>query len=270
MNKTILYCIIASLSLMMSIMVSMNTFAVSNGEAGSNIHYSGEEIAAFAKQVEKTLAKKGARVFIVGRVGRPAKELPAGIHYTHTAFGVYSMITTEDGRTVPGYAMYNLYQREGQPHISDLVTDFPADFFASVQEMKAGIVIPTPVMQRRLLNVINSELYQALHVPQYSAIANPYTLAYQNCTEHVLDVINAAIYQTHDIEQIKRNTTAYFEAQLVNISPLKLMLGNLLMKDVTTSDHNGPVVTATFNAIANYMDTYGLVSERFEIESEIH
>jgi hypothetical protein len=86
----------------------------------------------------------------------------------------------------------------------------------------------------------------------------------------VLDVINAAIYQTNDIEQIKRNTTAYFEAQPVNVSPLKLMLGNWLIKDVTTSDHNGPVVTATFNAIANYMDTYGLVRERFEIEPEIY
>jgi hypothetical protein len=123
----------------------------------------------------------------------PAKELPAGIHYTHTAFGVYSIITTEDGRTVPGYAMYNLYQREGQPHISDLVTDFPADFFASVQEMKAGIVIPTPVMQRRLLNIINSELYQALHarpllIPTHWPIRIVLSMCYTNPRKSSVEV----------------------------------------------------------------------------------
>lgn len=76
------------------------------------------------------------------------------------------------------------------------MTDFPVDFFAGVQKLKAGIVIPTPELQRRLLATIQSDVYRDLHVPAYSAVANPFTLEYQNCTEHTLDVLNAAIYQT--------------------------------------------------------------------------
>ncbi|MCP4696531.1 MAG: DUF2145 domain-containing protein [Gammaproteobacteria bacterium] len=31
---------------------------------------------------------------------------------------------------------------------------------------------------------------------------------FQNCTEYVLDVLNAAIYQTNDIKQLKANASA--------------------------------------------------------------
>ena len=72
--------------------------------------------------------------------------------------------------------------------------------------------------QQRLLDVISSPTYAALHDPHYSLIANPYTLGKQNCTEHTLDVINAAIYQTSDIKTIKANEKAYFVAQPVKAS----------------------------------------------------
>ena len=42
-----------------------------------------------------------------------------------------------------------------------------------------------------------------LLISDYSVIANPFTLEYQSCTEHTLDVITAAIYETNDIKVIK-------------------------------------------------------------------
>lgn len=231
-------------------------FSSSSGQADEALHYSPEQIIKFAKKVEKTLASKGAYVAILARMGRPRSELPEGMHFTHVAFAVYSEITTSDGRKVPGYAIYNLYQKDGAPDVSALVQDFPVDFFAGVAELEAGIIIPSAELQKRLLDVIGSPAYSTLHEPHYSVIANPYTLGKQNCTEFVLDVTNAAIYQTDDIKKIKANEKAYFVAQKVNVNPFKLMLGSMFSKEVSTSDQNGQPVTATFETISKYLEKY--------------
>lgn len=236
--------------------VSAAGFSSSSSAAGEETHFKAEQVIAFAKKVERTMAAKGARVAILARMGRPASELPEGMHFTHVAFAVYSQITTGDGRKLPGYAIHNLYQDNGRPDVSSLVQDFPVDFFAAVAQLEAGIIIPSPELQRRLIEVIASPTYKALHEPHYSVIANPYTLGRQNCTEFVLDVVNAAIYQTGDINLIKANEKANFVAQTVNVSPLKLMFGAMFSAEVSTSDQNGTPVTATFEKIGEFLQKY--------------
>jgi hypothetical protein len=228
----------------------------SGSSAQASPHFPADKIMVFAKKVERTLASEGTRVAIVARMGRPLPEMPEGMHFTHVAFAVYSNITLADGNTVPGYAIFNLYQKDDRPDVSTLAQDFPVDFFAGVAHLEAGILIPSPELQQRLLQVIASPAYASLHDPRYSLIANPYTLGRQNCTEFVLDVINAAIYQTSDIGIIKANTKAYFKAQTVNVNPLKLMLGAMFSAEVSTSDQQGKPVTATFEKIAEYLQTY--------------
>lgn len=181
----------------------------SGSSAQASPHFPPEQIIGFAKKVERTLASEGARVAILARMGRPLADMPEGMRFTHVAFAVYSTITLANGSTVPGYAIYNLYQNDDQPNVSHLAQDFPVDFFAGVAVLEAGILIPSPELQQRLLEVIGSPVYAALHDPRYSLIANPYTLGRQNCTEFVLDVINAAIYQTNDINIIKANMREY-------------------------------------------------------------
>jgi len=75
-----------------------------------------EQIAAFSKDVERTLAQHGARVAILGRTGRSIEDLPDGVRYTHVAFAVYSMIQLEGGSQQPGYTIYNLYQQSDNPN----------------------------------------------------------------------------------------------------------------------------------------------------------
>jgi hypothetical protein len=248
---------------------SLPTYAVNgSSSAAEEIHFSAQQIIKFAKQVERTLAEKGAHVAILARMGRPAAELPEGMHFTHVAFAVYSQITTADGRKIPGYAIYNLYQQNDHPEISTLVQDFPVDFFAGVAVLEAGIIIPSANLQQRLLDVINSPTYAALHDPHYSLIANPYTLGKQNCTEHTLDVISAAIYQTDDLRRIKANEKAYFKAQPVKVNPFKLALGSLFSAEIATSDQPGEPVTATFETIGQYLQQYDAGSEVLTITPE--
>lgn len=245
--------------------VAMTAGAYASSQANSEPNFEPEKIAMFAKKVEKELAAKGVRVFIIARVGRPTSELPNGIKFTHTAFAVYSSIKTEDGRTVPGYAIYNLYQRDDEPNVSDLVVDYPIDFFMGAHQLQAGIIIPKPELQRRLLSVIGSDVYKTLHNPNYSALANPYNQRYQNCTEHTLDVINAAIYDTSDRNQLKANTRKYYRAQNVDLDPLKLLVGALFLPDIALSDQGEEIHTSTFTTIANYLTQNKLVEEHFVI-----
>lgn len=130
---------------------------------------------------------------------------------------------------------------------------------------KWGVIIPSAELQKRLLTTIASPTYQRLHDPHYSAIANPYTLGKQNCTEHTLDVINAAIYQTDDIKRIKASEKAYYSAQRVNVNPLKLMLGSMFSTEISLADQPSTPVTATFETIASYLKKYDDGAEVFII-----
>jgi hypothetical protein len=232
-----------------------------SSQSTEEIHYSVEQILKFSKKVEKVLASKGAYVALVARKGRPKAEMPEGMAFTHVGFAVYSDITTKDGRKVPGYAMYNAYQQDDKPYTSKLINDFPPDFFANVADLEAGVIIPSLTLQKRLLETINSPLYGGFHDPRYSAIANPYTLGRQNCTEFVLDIINSSIYQTGDIHKIKAVEKQYFVAQRVNVNPVKLVLGSMFMREITLSDHPSTPVTATFETIAQYLLKYDKGSE---------
>ena len=227
-----------------------------------------EQIAAFSKQLEHTLARHGARVAIVARSGRPDHELPTGVRYTHVAFAVYSMIELANGHRQPGYAMYNLYQDAEQQRRSYLVQDYPFDFFAAVPTLRSGIIIPTPQLQQRLLNTITGSSYQKLHNPVYSLMANPHNNQTQNCTEFTLNVLQASIYQTDDIDYIKRSLSEHFSPYRVRVNPLKLVAGALLTEGVSLLDHPGPVQTTTFGSIAAYMRKFDLVQQIIEIEDK--
>jgi len=247
------------------ILVCLPAFAGS--QSHSKAEYSAEQITKFAKQVEKYAAQQGARAFIIGRIGKDPKDLPKGIKFTHTAIALYSLITLESGKQVKGYAIHNLYQRAGKPHKSDLVTDYPVDFFWGAKRLTAGITIPSAAVQQRLIEAISNGAAAKVHNSNYSVISNPMNNQFQNCTEHTLLVLNSAIYQTDDINRLYANNNRYFKAQPVQISPLKLLLGSAFSKGVTTSDHSAAIKTTTFGSIAKYLKDYDLLYKSVTLNS---
>ncbi|MBX3446256.1 MAG: DUF2145 domain-containing protein [Parvibaculaceae bacterium] len=229
-----------------------------------------ERIIPFAKQVERALAERGAHVALVSRMGRDPKLMPEGVgDYTHVGIWIYSEMTTEDGRKVNGYAVHNLYQVAGEENRSELVQDFPAEFFASVFELRAGIVIPTPELQEEILRVVQSPTYEKLHVPAYSVVANPYDWRYQNCTNFVMNILVAAIYDTDDRAEITRHLKAYYEPQPVRLSGITRTVGSLFVAGFATSDHAGGVLrTSTFDSIERFLTRYDLAEAVLEITEE--
>ncbi len=263
MNPFTLLKIISVVSLGL---ISNSLWAGSN--AGGEAQFTPDEISRFAKQVEKYAAAEGARAFIIGRVGRPPEQLPKGVEFTHTAVAIYSAISLPDGSFARGYAIHNLYQTADKKDVSELVTDYPVDFFWNAHQMRAGIIIPSEDLQQRLIAAYAQGVQHKVHVPRYSVLANPFNADYQNCTEHTLDVINAAIYQTTDYEQLKANTKAHFLAQPMQINSVKLLLGSMVMEDVKTADHGAKVETATMGSIGYYLAANQLLDKAVILEQD--
>jgi hypothetical protein len=229
-------------------------------------HFTAVEAAGFAKQVERDLAAHGARVAIVFRTGKPRKDLPEGIAYTHAAFWVYSGITGGDGKTYKGYASYNLYQGDGKTVAVDqsyLAQDYPLDFISGDQADDVGIIIPTPEMQRRLLAVIQSPAYEKLHVQSYSLVSNPFDARHQNCTEFVLDVISAAIWGTDDYAQIKADQKAWFKPTVIHANLFQRVFGPMVNPRLKMDDQGDEIETVSYESIAGFMRQYDLMSETY-------
>ncbi len=243
--------------------------AIAQSSAPSGEIVNPERVIPFAKSVERQLANRGARVAIVSRVGRDPDKMPDGIEYTHVGLWVYSDIQTADGKTVRGYAIYNLYQEPEDAGRSCLAQDYPAEFFGEVFDLRAGVIVPTPQVQERLLKVIASPTYASLHNPNYSLVANPFRNDFQNCTNFVLQVLMAAVYGTDDRDQIAANIRAHFTPQRVGLSGLQRTLGPIFVSGFETSDHSGPIRTSTFGALGRFMVQYGMAQDQFEVtESE--
>lgn len=212
----------------------------------------------FAKQVERSLARHRAKIAILARAGRPTDELPDGVEYTHVGLAVYSRITTADGRTIPGYATYNLYQTTTRLDRSELVQDYMLDFFTGVQSLKAGIIIPNEKLQAKLLQRISDGSWRTLHNSNYSLMSNPYNNRYQNCTEYLLNLVQSAIYGTTDMDMIKHTIDQHFVSYKVRRNPFAVMLGGLFSREIAVTDHPHTFETVTFTSLANYFDSFGL------------
>ena len=242
--------------LLITVLAIAQGFSANSSSPSQVVHFKPEQISAFSIKVEQALAGSGAKVAIVARMGRPLSELPEGMHFTHVAFAVAQEKTDAYGKKSTGYAMQNLYQLNDHPDQSELVQDNPVEFFKGVVTLESGLIIPSSELQAKLLKVIESPIYKRLHQREYSIIANPYTLGRQNCTEFVLDVVNAAIYQTGDIHLVKAQEKAHFVAQPVNVSAYKLLMGAMFKTEVFISDHPKSPETATFERLASYLQTF--------------
>jgi hypothetical protein len=219
-------------------------------------HLTPAQAAAFSKQIETDLAAKGARVAIVFRTGRPHNKMPPGISYTHGAFWVYRSIKTEDGRELPGYAVYNLFAGDGKSLAvtrSYLAQDWPYNFTQGSAVDDVAVIIPSPEMQRRIVAVIDSPTYARLHNPAYSLIANPLSSKYQNCNDFMLDVIASAAWDTTDVGQIRADEIAHFHPSAIQVGPLKRLLAPMADPRIKTDDQSRVLVTATYESITAFM-----------------
>jgi hypothetical protein len=256
------------LSLTLALLLLATPAAAMPDSGGSAVtakpYLTSAQAAAFAKQVEYDLAAKGAHVAIVFRAGRPRKDMPKDVAYTHAAFWVYGDIKGGDGKTYQGYSVYNLYQGDGKTlpvNQSYLAQDFPFDFINGSQTDDVAVIIPTPEMQARIMAVVASPAYQALHVPSYTLVSNPFDPVHQNCTEFVLDVVAAAAWQTSDYATIKADLKAHFRPSIIRTNVLQRVFAPMVDRRLNLDDQPGAIQTATYESISAFMKDNGQTTD---------
>ncbi len=230
-----------------------------------------EEAAAFSKQVERSLAEKGARVGIVFRSGRSRDRLPENVRYTHGAFWVYQDIEREDGSRMQGYVVYNLFHGDGEslPKTkSYLAQDFPLDFAVGSSVDDIAVIVAAPELQRRILQVMASETYEQLHIEDYSLISNAANATFQNCNEFMLDVIAAAAWQTSDYDQIKANLAAHFQPTVIDTNLMERIFAPVADVRLKTADHPGKIETVTYESIAGFLKKFDMLQDTYVIQRD--
>ena len=219
-----------------------------------------EAAAAFSKQIERHLAASGARAALVFRTGRAREDLPDGVRYTHGALWIYQEFELADGTRARGYATWNLFHHAETRTRSYIARQFPLDFVRGAHLAEVGVIVPSPEMQRRLVELVASGGFGALHQPDYSLVSNPHDARYQNCNEFLLDLVAAAAWQTSDRARIKANLAAWFEPAVLRVSPLERLLGPMADERLRTADQAGATRTTTFAALAAFIQTHALAA----------
>lgn len=259
----------AGLALALAAAPAAQAHAAEGSVAGAAVnHFADQDAADFSKQIEQDLGAHGARLAMVFRSGRPRADLPDGIEYTHGAFWIYRSVTTDDGRTVHGYAVYNLYAGDGKgwpKTVSRLVQDWPLDFVSGSAEDDVAVIIPEPALQQRLLEVIDSPAYEALHNPAFSLVSNPLEDRYQNCNTFMLNVLAAAIWDTEDPDRIQANLHAWFKPAIVHTDPLTRLFGPMFDSRLRTGDQHGAVQTTTYRSLADFLGAYDLLQVTYKL-----
>jgi hypothetical protein len=243
--------------------------AHAGGSADSRVgveKFGDQPIRDFALKVNDELDARKVNLAIIARSGRPRSELPKGISYTHVAFVVFEPVRGADGSTFHTYTVYNLYQGDqGRQDRSYLKQDLTYDFVAGIAEKDVAVCVPTDELQARILAVIRSPAYAALHNPDYNLLTNPWVDRFDNCVTHTLKICMAAIYRTDDRARIYADIRAYFRPTPVRLGPVKALgshfIAGLSYDDV---DRSG-LQTASYDSLKAFLEENGLAKESFTV-----
>ena len=254
-----------------SLIVGLTTAqAGSSANSKSGLEVYGETaIRAFSDKVNASLDAKGVNVAIIARSGRPRNQLPEGISYTHVAIIVFEPVRTPQGETGHTYTVYNLYQGDdGRDDRSFLAQDFTYDFVAGSREKDIGVIVPVDALQKRILGVIRSPVYKALHNPHYNLVANPWKHQFDNCVTHTLRVVTAAIYGTSDEDRIQDNIRTYFKPTPVRLGLLKAIGSNFITGVSHDDEDPSGLQTASFNSLKDFFEQNQISKESFTVQMD--
>jgi hypothetical protein len=249
--------------------VLMLTPVYAGGSADSRVgveKFGDQTIREFALKVNDALDAKKVNVAIIARSGRPRSELPKGISYTHVAFAVFEPVRGADGEIFHTYAVYNLYQgAEGRPDRSYLKQDLTYDFVSGIAEEDVAVCIPAEELQARLLQVIRSPAYAALHNPDYNLVTNPWVDRFDNCVTHTLKICMAAVYETSDRARLYTNIRTYFRPTPLRFGPIK-SVGSHFVEGLSHEDKDrSGLQTASYDSLKVFLEENGLVKESFKV-----
>jgi hypothetical protein len=267
--KTLLRFFTVPLALVIMFVACPLPDARAGGSADSRVgveKFGDEAIRDLTLKLNDQLDQRHVNVAVIARAGRLRSEMPKGINYTHVAFVVFEPVKTSDGSVSYAYTVYNLYQgADGRDDRSYLKQDLTYDFVAGTAETDIAVCVPSEILQKRLLAVIRSPAYRALHIPEYNLVANPWVDRFDNCVTHSLKICVAAIYHTDDRARIYEDIREYFHPTPIHLRPLQSIGSNFVTGLSRADMDRSGLQTATYDSLKDFLATNGLMQESFVV-----
>ncbi len=182
-----------------------------------------------AAVIEKILIKQKPQVALIARVGSDLSKYQ--LHYTHIAFLVKN--TSEKHWSV--IHLLNHCETSTSSIYRQGLMNF---FLDNVYNYEAKVVIPSEILQNKLLSILVSKRKLNLHNKRYSMIAYPYSNLYQNSNQWVLEIIASALsgYNNRtDLQSWLRENN--YQPGYISIPKTKRMIIKLFKNNITFEDH---------------------------------
>lgn len=151
-----------------------------------------EKAMNLAVQTARALDASGARVVVVARVGQDLSKY--GLRYSHLGLA-YLDEPAVAGSTTPGiWRVAHKLNQCGSAQASVYRQGLAEFFLDDLHAYEAGVVMLTPNVQTRLLDVLrnNSRLLQ-MHNPAYNMLAYPWSQRYQQSNQWALETLAMAM-----------------------------------------------------------------------------
>lgn len=217
-----------------------------------------ERAMTLAEHTARHLDASGAQVVLLARVGQDLREY--GQRYSHLG------IAYRDAPGAPWRVAHKLNQcgtATAAVYRQGLGEFFLDDLF----DYEAGIVVPAPEVQARLLPALrdNRRLAQ-LHTPAYNMVAYPWAQAYQQSNQWALETLamtqDPAIATRSQAQAWLRGRG--YEPATLHLSAFKRLGARMTAANVAFDDHpnakrfSDRIETVTVDSVFRWMDRSGL------------
>ena len=211
---------------------------------------------ALAERTAQTLDKSGAQVVALGRIGQNLGEY--GVRYSHFGFAY---------REGDKWRVVHKLNQCGTAHAAVYRQGLGEFFLDDLYEYEAGVVIPTPEIQAKLLPVVrdNAKLAQ-LNTPAYSMVAYPWARTYQQSNQWALETMAMAL---EPAAQSRERAQAWLQLKdytptTLHISPMKRLGGRLTAANIAFDDHPNEkrftdrIETVTVDSVFAWLNRTGM------------
>lgn len=219
-----------------------------------------------AQRSLQALEASGAQVAIIARAGQDLSQY--GLRYSHVGL---AWRDHPAGRWVALHLLNDC----GTAH-SALYNEGLGNFFLTdLHQHKAQVILPSPALQQRLLQVLASRTPLRMHEARYNMLAYAWSTRYQNSNQWVLETLAAAAAAPGRVESRAEAQQwlgeAGYRATPVHLNAATRLGARMFRANVAFDDHpvgprmQGRIATVTVDGIEQFMRNYDPGSRVLEL-----
>ena len=216
-----------------------------------------------AEHTVQRLDTTGASVVAIARIGQDLSRY--GVRYSHMGWAY------KDGDTWRVLHKLNQCGTDRSAVYRQGIGDF---FLDAPHEYLAGIVVPSPEVQARLLpRLKDAALTAPMHTRRYSMLSYPWAHRYQQSNQWALEVLASAMGEgitDRDAAQRWLKQVGYQPAE-IHLSALQRLGGRMTRANISFDDHplelrfTGRIRTVTVDSVFAWLQRSGIGGETLTI-----